>query len=102
MVSKSKRKKVYQRAGGHCEYCGKPLSMRELTIDHVVPSSKGGGDNIGNLKACCLKCNRTKNQGSTQFLRLALAWPHLAISEMTDFGTAMLAAKKYKFYYELA
>jgi len=100
MISKSKRQKVYQKYGGHCAYCGKKLSMTELTIDHVKPSSQGGSDDIDNLRACCVNCNMTKGQGSLRFLRLALAWPTMIISDMVDFPSALKASKSYKFYYE--
>lgn len=100
MISKAKREKVYLKYGGHCAYCGKTLTKKELTVDHVMPSCKGGSDSIDNLRACCIECNRTKNQGNLQFLRLALAWPTIAIENMKDFPTALNAAKSYKFYYE--
>ena len=100
MISKAKRQKVYQKYGGHCAYCGKQLSMKEMTVDHVKPLSHGGSDDINNLRACCFACNVTKGQGSLRFLRLALAWPTMLISEMADFPTALRSSKKYKFFYE--
>jgi 5-methylcytosine-specific restriction endonuclease McrA len=41
----------------NCVYCGD--QARE--IDHIVPQSKGGSDEVKNLVACCHKCNCTKN-----------------------------------------
>ncbi len=29
---------------GHCAYCGRPLKMKAMTVDHLVPKSKGGGN----------------------------------------------------------
>jgi len=40
-----------------CAYCGKKSS---LTLDHFVPSSKGGPDCLGNLVPACLSCNSSK------------------------------------------
>lgn len=41
-----------------CVYCG--ATEIPLTMDHVVPKSLGGSDSIGNLVACCLKCQNEK------------------------------------------
>lgn len=51
------RNLIYKRDDHHCQYCG---STRDLTIDHVIPKSKGGGDTWENLVACCKKCNLKK------------------------------------------
>ena len=48
---------IYKRDGYSCQYCG---STRDLTIDHVIPRSKGGEDTWENLVACCDKCNAAK------------------------------------------
>jgi hypothetical protein len=40
-----------------CAYCD---SENELTLDHVVPQSKGGSDQTKNLVCCCKSCNRDK------------------------------------------
>jgi 5-methylcytosine-specific restriction endonuclease McrA len=51
------RNMIYKRDGYSCQYCG---STRNLTIDHVIPRSKGGQDTWENLVACCDKCNVSK------------------------------------------
>ena len=43
-----------------CGYCGKRCRDDELTIDHVIPSSKGGGWTWDNLVTACKDCNRKK------------------------------------------
>lgn len=48
---------VYKRDDYECQYCG---SKQDLTIDHVIPRSKGGQDIWENLVACCIKCNLKK------------------------------------------
>jgi 5-methylcytosine-specific restriction endonuclease McrA len=52
-----------------CQYCG---SNRELTIDHVVAQSKGGGNTWTNLVACCAACNSKKGDKSLEQLRWKL------------------------------
>jgi hypothetical protein len=49
--------RIYKRDGHACVYCG---SRRDLTIDHVVPVSKGGRHIDSNLVACCSDCNTSK------------------------------------------
>lgn len=41
-----------------CQYCG---SKRELTIDHIIPSSRGGKNTFENCVAACKPCNNKKN-----------------------------------------
>lgn len=45
-------------AAGKCAFCG---ATNELTIDHVVPRSKGGGSHRENLQCLCGPCNRWKD-----------------------------------------
>lgn len=43
-----------------CQYCGKPLRSQEVTLDHILPRSRGGESNWENLAACCPRCNVQK------------------------------------------
>ena len=49
-------------AKGECHYCGRPTSPRELTMDHIVPLSRGGKSTKGNLVPACKICNTKKKQ----------------------------------------
>ncbi len=44
--------------GGKCFYCDAVLDIEEATIDHVIPKSKGGSDDLGNLVVCCKYANQ--------------------------------------------
>ena len=57
---RTKRQRVWDRSGGMCAYCGMPLSVRDMTMDHVVPKSRGGESRVSNLVASCSRCNRLK------------------------------------------
>lgn len=61
------RRNIFERDKNTCQYCAKRLSKSELTIDHVVPQSKGGGDTWENLVLACVRCNvRKANRTPTQ------------------------------------
>lgn len=47
-------------AKGECYYCGKHFDIDELTMDHVVPISRGGKSTKGNLVTACKDCNNKK------------------------------------------
>jgi 5-methylcytosine-specific restriction endonuclease McrA len=51
------RRAVFARDDWTCQYCG---SRSNLTVDHVVPRSKGGGSSWDNIVASCAPCNRRK------------------------------------------
>jgi 5-methylcytosine-specific restriction endonuclease McrA len=52
------RKNIFKRDGGVCFYCGSPDN---LTIDHVVPRSRGGKSTWDNLVTACHPCNNKKD-----------------------------------------
>jgi 5-methylcytosine-specific restriction endonuclease McrA len=54
------RRNIFARDSNHCQYCGKKFPMSELSLDHVVPRSQGGGTDWQNIVCCCLKCNVKK------------------------------------------
>jgi 5-methylcytosine-specific restriction endonuclease McrA len=49
--------RIFARDGNRCQYCG---STKRLTLDHVHPRAKGGGDNPRNLITSCYLCNQSK------------------------------------------
>jgi 5-methylcytosine-specific restriction endonuclease McrA len=55
--TKPSKAMIYKRDDNKCQYCG---STRSLTIDHVIPKSKGGGDTWDNLVVACCSCNAKK------------------------------------------
>ena len=49
-------------ARGVCHYCGRPTPPGALTMDHIVPISRGGRTTKGNVVPCCKECNNRKKQ----------------------------------------
>lgn len=71
---KLNRRNIYARDGNRCQYCGRPFSTRELTLDHVVPRVQGGENSWTNLVCACVKCNarkggRTPSQANMRLIR---------------------------------
>lgn len=55
------RFQVFRRDAFRCQYCGNHSGKVVLEVDHIVPASKGGSDNIDNLITACYECNRGKS-----------------------------------------
>jgi 5-methylcytosine-specific restriction endonuclease McrA len=55
------RKNIFNRDGKKCVYCGLHFSERQLTLDHVIPRSRGGKSTYENLVTCCWPCNKKKD-----------------------------------------
>lgn len=54
------RKSVFFRDNYQCQYCGGSFLKNQLTLDHVIPKSRGGQKSWENLVACCVPCNQKK------------------------------------------
>jgi len=66
------RKNIFIRDGHRCQYCGKQFPASDLTIDHVLPRSKGGGFKWENVVSSCLKCNTLKSNKTPEQARMPL------------------------------
>ena len=70
------RRNVFRRDDQRCQYCGG--RAHDLTLDHVVPRSRGGPTSWENVVACCRGCNarkrdRTPEEARMQLLRRPMA-----------------------------
>lgn len=63
-ISKTVRFEVFKRDCFACHYCGASPPAVILEIDHIIPKSDGGPDEIGNLITACFACNRGKGARS--------------------------------------
>ncbi|MBE7463874.1 MAG: HNH endonuclease [Planctomycetes bacterium] len=69
------RANVIKRDRGACQYCGLRDHAARLTIDHVLPRSRGGATVWSNCVAACVACNRRKNDRTPEEARMRLAKP---------------------------
>jgi 5-methylcytosine-specific restriction endonuclease McrA len=67
------RKNILLRDRNTCQFCSRTLPAAELTLDHVVPRSRGGRSSWENLVACCYKCNNSKGDRTPEEAGFALA-----------------------------
>ncbi len=65
------RRNLLHRDGYTCQYCGD--RRHDLTIDHIIPRSKGGTDSWENVVAACLKCNVKKGDRTPKEANMALS-----------------------------
>ncbi|MEO9964420.1 MAG: HNH endonuclease [Reichenbachiella sp.] len=66
------RQNIFKRDHGRCQYCG---TDRDLTLDHLVPRSKGGKSTWNNLVTACKSCNAKKGNDSLEQSGFVLKTP---------------------------
>jgi len=67
---KLNRQRILKRDNYRCSYCG---SEKNLTIDHIIPKSRGGKNTWTNLVTSCLKCNNKKNNRTPEEANMVLS-----------------------------
>jgi len=60
-LTQKKKQSVFKRDGLECAYC-KTCLAEKYHIDHVLPISRGGNNNMNNLVVSCAACNLSKGQ----------------------------------------
>ena len=61
-------------SGGICPVCGRKIQNKNpsdkqsyMTVDHIIPKSKGGTRNYSNIRPMCEKCNRLRGTIDTRY-----------------------------------
>ena len=55
------RTAILKSTGGKCACCGCKLTTKTLTVEHIIPISRGGKNDMENLTALCETCNKDKS-----------------------------------------
>ena len=98
------RKNILLRDRNTCQYCGVVLPAVELTLDHVLPRSRGGASSWENLVACCHACNHRKSNMLPHEAGMKLAKEprsfslHTSRHIMRMMGRSDAKWRKYLFY----
>ncbi len=68
----TKRLRIYMRDKHRCQYCGEKKAVTELTLDHILPRSRGGDHSPVNVVTACVSCNTRKGNRTPEEARMPL------------------------------
>jgi hypothetical protein len=98
------RQNIFKRDGNACQYCG---ATHDLTLDHVIPKSRGGRSTWDNLATACKSCNSKKGDLTPEEAGMPLKRPPFKpsfIMFLRDFSGAIneewrqYLGKRFKIY----
>lgn len=87
---------LFKLAKGRCAYTGKEVPLNRLSLEHVIPMSKGGPNTIGNILVVDLSANKSKHDASVMEFIESRYDPH-TVPELVK----LLAARGNRDYMEL-
>ena len=117
---KINRQEVYNKCDGHCAYCGKDITLKQMQVDHKEPLFRNstdkelewykrtrGTDEMDNLLPSCARCNRWKSTYTIEEFRKEIS---LQIQRLNNYSSNYRMVKDYNliqetnntvvFYYE--
>ena len=71
-ASSMKRLRIYMRDKYRCQYCGEKKPVGALTLDHILPRSRGGDNSPVNVVTACVSCNNRKGDRTPAEARMPL------------------------------
>ena len=71
-ASSMKRLRIFMRDKFRCQYCGEKKRAGELTLDHILPRSRGGDNSPVNVVTSCMTCNNRKGDRTPAEARMPL------------------------------
>jgi len=71
-ASGMKRLRIYMRDKFRCQYCAEKKGAAELTLDHIMPRSRGGDNSPLNIVTACVRCNNRKGNRTPDEARMPL------------------------------
>lgn len=98
------RRNILLRDRNTCQFCGRVFPAAELTLDHVIPRSRGGTTSWDNLVASCYRCNNIKGHRTPEEAGLTLIRKPRSYNLHTNrhlmrlLGRAEEKWRKYLFY----
>jgi 5-methylcytosine-specific restriction endonuclease McrA len=89
------RRNLFQRDGYRCQYCG--CTGQALSVDHVLPRSRGGSDSWDNVTTACLPCNvrkgnRTPREAGMPLLRR----PHRPLGGLSFEASRLIGSGRHR------
>ena len=92
---KFNRRNIFARDGNRCQYCGRKFPTGELSLDHVMPRSRGGGTDWENIVCACVRCNVRKGGRTPAEAGMRLTKPPIKPRTSPTLGLK-LASRKYQ------
>jgi 5-methylcytosine-specific restriction endonuclease McrA len=92
---KFNRRNIFARDGNRCQYCGRRFPTGELSLDHVMPRSRGGGTDWENIVCACVRCNVRKGGRTPAEAGMRLTKPPIKPKTSPTLGLK-LANRKYQ------
>jgi 5-methylcytosine-specific restriction endonuclease McrA len=78
-ASGMKRLRIYMRDKFRCQYCGQKKVASDLTLDHILPRSRGGDNSPVNIVTACVPCNNRKSDRTPAEARMPLLTSQTAL-----------------------
>lgn len=95
---------IHLRDGFRCAYCGRRCGAQEVSIDHIVPRSRGGADSWDNQITACRRCNHKKADRTPEEAGMPLLyWPlprtiHTSRFVLRSLGSEVPEWRKFLFH----
>ena len=120
-LSKKQRERIYLKYNGHCAYCGIPIELKDMQVDHIkpifrnwtekekevlLPKGYSGGDSFDNLNPACRACNFRKGTDDIEGFRSAIEHGieccrrDFTYRMMVRYGLVVEQPHKVQFYFE--
>lgn len=81
------RRNIFERDKNTCQYCGRRAPRSDLTLDHVIPRSRGGYDSWDNLVLACVACNVKKANRTPEEAQMPLIRRPVKPAWLPQFGS---------------
>lgn len=89
-LTRRDREFVFSKCAGHCAYCGLPITIDQMQVDHVEPFSRGGADILDNMLPSCQSCNRYKKTMTLEDFRGAASrWADILMRDNPAYRSAV-------------
>jgi hypothetical protein len=117
--NKKQREEIHRKLDGHCGYCGKQITLKQMQVDHMNPKSlrtlnmvlfegqvTDNTDHIDNLMPTCRRCNHYKRADTVESFRKSMAYLHDRLMKIyivnvgVDFGMMEIKPFDGVFYFE--
>jgi len=95
------RRNVFWRDSNQCQYCGGFFKFDELTMDHVMPKSKGGAKSWENIVTSCKTCNSKKRDRTPKEAQMPLIRrPHSPRVNLLDLNRNIPIHKDWRIFFK--